>query len=111
MGVMVPKFLPIKLVKILLKTGIFHLIFRKFLKVCGMTVKDTLDEISDNEEFKSVVSYIFGDMGRLTFFTPIELSHNMINTIAEKLKARNIFISWYFSFYEQLKFCAQLSGA
>ena len=72
MGVMVPKFLPIKLVKILLKTGIFHLIFRKFLKVCGMTVKDTLDEISDNEEFKSVVSYIFGDMGMLTLFRPIK---------------------------------------
>ena len=33
---------------------------------------------------------------------------SMINKISEKLKARN-FICQYFSFYEQLKFCAQLS--
>ena len=68
MGVMVPKMMPIKLVKILLKTGLFHLIFRKFMKVCGLSVKDSLDEISDNEEFKSVISYIFGDMGRYIEF-------------------------------------------
>ena len=68
MGVMVPKMMPIKLVKILLKTGLFHLIFRKFMKVCGLSVKDSLDEISDNEEFKRVISYIFGDMGRYIEF-------------------------------------------
>ena len=34
---------------------------------------------------------------------------SMINTISEKLKARNFFICRYFSFYEQLKFRAQLS--
>ena len=34
---------------------------------------------------------------------------SMINTISERLKARNFFICRYFSFYEQLKFCAQLS--
>ena len=33
----------------------------------------------------------------------------MINTTSERLKARNFFICPYFSFYEQLKFCAQLS--
>ena len=32
-----------------------------------------------------------------------------INTTSERLKARNIFICQYFSFYEQLKFHAQLS--
>ena len=36
---------------------------------------------------------------------------SMINTISERLKARNLFICRYFSFYEQLKFCAQLSWA
>ena len=33
----------------------------------------------------------------------------MINTASERLKARNFFNCQYFSFYEQLKFHAQLS--
>ena len=33
---------------------------------------------------------------------------SMINTISERLKTRNFFICQYFSFYEQLKFRAQL---
>ena len=36
---------------------------------------------------------------------------SMINTTPERLNARNFFICRYFSFYEQLKFCAQLSWA
>ena len=36
---------------------------------------------------------------------------SMINTTSERLKARNFFICRHFSFYEQLKVCAQLSGA
>ena len=43
-------------------------------------------------------------VGILTFIS-------MINTTSERLKARNFFICQYFSFYEQLKFCAQLSWA
>ena len=34
---------------------------------------------------------------------------SMIKTTSERLKARNFFICRYFSFYEQLKFRAQLS--
>ena len=34
---------------------------------------------------------------------------SMINTISERLKARNFFICLYFRFYEQMKFRAQLS--
>ena len=34
---------------------------------------------------------------------------SMVNTTSERLKARNFFICQYFSFYEQLKFRAQLS--
>ena len=41
-------------------------------------------------------------VGILTFIS-------MINTTSERLKSRNFFIYRYFSFYEQLKFCAQLS--
>ena len=33
---------------------------------------------------------------------------SMINTTSERLKARNLFICQYFSFYEKLKFRAQL---
>ena len=43
-------------------------------------------------------------VGILTFIS-------MINTTSERLAARNFFICWYFSFYEQLKFGAQLSWA
>ena len=41
-------------------------------------------------------------VGILTFIS-------MINATAEWLKALNSFICWYFSFYEQMKFRAQLS--
>ena len=36
---------------------------------------------------------------------------SMVNVTSERLKARNFFIYRYFSFYEQLKFRAQLSLA
>ena len=36
---------------------------------------------------------------------------SMIKTTPERLKARNFLIVQYNSFYEQLKFCAQLSWA
>ena len=41
-------------------------------------------------------------VGILTFIS-------RINTVSESLKARNYFICRYLSFYEQLKFRAQLS--
>ena len=41
-------------------------------------------------------------VGILTFIS-------MIITTSERLKARNVFICAYFSFYQQLKFRAQLS--
>ena len=43
-------------------------------------------------------------VGILTFIS-------RINTTSKRIKARNVFICRYFSFYEQLKFCAQLSWA
>ena len=41
-------------------------------------------------------------LGILTFIS-------MINTTSVKLKGTNFFICRYFSIYEQLKFCGQLS--
>ena len=40
---------------------------------------------------------------------PAYIYISMIKTTFERLKARNFFICWYFSFHEQLKFHAQLS--
>ena len=34
---------------------------------------------------------------------------SMINSTSDRLKERNFFICWYFSFYEQLKLCSQFS--
>ena len=36
---------------------------------------------------------------------------SMINTAYQSLEARNVFIFQNFSLYEQLEFCAHLSGA
>ena len=41
-------------------------------------------------------------VGILTFI-------GMVNTTSERLQALTFFICRYFSFYQQLKFCAQLS--
>ena len=71
MGLMIPKLLPLKLAKILIKTGIFNLLCRRYLKMCGTSVKEALDEISDNKEFKGVLCYIFGDLGRYILFIPL----------------------------------------
>ena len=43
-------------------------------------------------------------IGILTFIS-------LINTTPERLKARNFFICWYFSFYQHLKIHDQLSRA
>ena len=40
-------------------------------------------------------------VGILTFIS-------LINTTFDRLKARDFFICWYFTFYEQLKFRAQV---
>ena len=67
MGVVVPKIIPLKIVKILMKTHLFDLLFRNYLKWCGMTLREALDKMSDNEEFKNVLSYAFGDIGLYNF--------------------------------------------
>ena len=46
---------------------------------------------------------------KMPIIVGILISISMINTTSERLKARNFFICQYFSFYEQLKFRAQLS--
>lgn len=63
MGIMIPKMMPLWLAELAIKTGVYQLLMRKFMKLLKLTLKDALDEMTDNEEFKAVVSYIFGDIG------------------------------------------------
>ena len=63
-GFLLPKIIPSTLIKVLTKTKIYHVIFRRFLKLCNMSLSRFLDSISDDKHFKSVVSYVFGDLGR-----------------------------------------------
>ena len=60
-----------------------------------------LDPCSTQLSTKSILLINVTIVGILTFIS-------MINTTFETLKARNFFICEYFSFYEQLKFLAQL---
>ena len=46
--------------------------------------------------------------GYKTFSMLNSAQFSRINTTSEILKARNFFICQYFSFYEQLQFCAWL---
>lgn len=70
MGVMIPKMVPIWLAKLMIKTGVYHLLMHKFMRLNRLTVKNVLDEVTDNMEFKAAMMYIFGDMGAM----PSELS-------------------------------------
>jgi len=59
----IPKVLPKRLMQFVINTGLYSLIMRKYTKLYRLTAQEALDSLSDNEEFKSVLSYIFGDMG------------------------------------------------
>ena len=52
------------LIKLLIKTGLFYLIFRKFTKYTRLSLQEFLDKYSDNETFKLYISYAFGDIGK-----------------------------------------------
>ena len=45
----------------------------------------------------------------LTWVYRIKSNKTYKHDESERLKARNLYICWYLSFYEQSKFCAQLS--
>jgi len=65
MGVILPKVFSRTLAKIAIKTGLYQLFMRKYMRLMRQSARQALDEITDNEEFKSVVLYIFGDMGKV----------------------------------------------
>ena len=72
MGAIIPKLLSLDLVKLLIKTGLFKLIFRKFTKYTRLSVKAFLDEISDNDTFKLFMTYAFGGLGRFSFLLSLK---------------------------------------
>ncbi|KAL3857332.1 hypothetical protein ACJMK2_012010 [Sinanodonta woodiana] len=64
-GVLAAKFMPKPLVRILAKTGIYGIMFPKYWKYHKKSIKQTLDDLTDNKDFKAVMSYLFGDAGPL----------------------------------------------
>ena len=58
------------LIKLLIKTGLFYLIFRKFTKYTRLSLQEFLDQYTDNETFKLYISYAFGDIGKWLMFKP-----------------------------------------
>ena len=63
MGIITPKMMPLWLAKFVIKTGIYQLFMRKFMKLSKITLKEALADMTDNADLKAVVSYIFGDIG------------------------------------------------
>ncbi|XP_070205983.1 all-trans-retinol 13,14-reductase-like [Littorina saxatilis] len=61
-GIIILKVLPRWLVTILLKTGVYRLLFSCF-KYTEVTLQETLDGLTDNQDLKTVLSYICGDYG------------------------------------------------
>ena len=61
-GIVALKVLPKLLVAFLLKTGLFRLFFSCF-KYTSVTLQETLDRLTDNQDLKTVLSYICGDYG------------------------------------------------
>ena len=60
-GFIMLKVLPRPLVAFLMKTGLYRL-FSCF-KYTSVTLQQTLDGLTDNQDLKAVLSYLFGDYG------------------------------------------------
>jgi len=57
------KSLPLKLAKLLTKTGLHRLIDGGFHKWSSITVQEGLDKLTDNKDLQAVLSYNWGDYG------------------------------------------------
>jgi len=64
MGVIIPKHLPLWLARLLIGSGLYQLVMGKFMRLTRLTVRQALDQLSDNMDFKACMAYIFGDMGQ-----------------------------------------------
>lgn len=62
-GCVVLKVIPKWLAKLLVSTGLINIIFKAYGKFGKLSLKDVLDSITDDEELKATLAYIFGDYG------------------------------------------------
>lgn len=75
-GCVVLKVIPKWLAKLLASTGLINIIFKAYGKFGKISLKDVLDSVTDDEELKATLAYIFGDYGNILsseFFNIINL--------------------------------------
>lgn len=61
-GIIILKFIPKRLAMFLIHTGLYRLLFSCF-KYTSRTLQEVLDELTDDQDLKAVLSYICGDYG------------------------------------------------
>ncbi|CAG2206158.1 RETSAT [Mytilus edulis] len=66
-GYFAMKVLPKRVVKLLIATGIYKFMFRSYAKYHGTSLKTLLDDLTDNEELKAVLSYCWEIMIVLSY--------------------------------------------
>ncbi|XP_062601490.1 all-trans-retinol 13,14-reductase-like [Saccostrea cucullata] len=76
-GCVVLKVLPKWLAQLLVSTGLINIIFKAYGQFGKLTLKDVLDSVTNDEELKGTLSYIFGDYGVIPSKTPFGL-HSVI---------------------------------
>ena len=101
-GFLFPKTISLTVAKKLINTKLFHIMFRKYMKLCDMSLKYALDEISDDEEFKNVLAYAFGDFGRYVFADHPVNTQRHIYVVSTSPRRRNdvvtkLYICWVIS--------------
>ena len=69
LGLAMVKILPVLVVRILIATGLIHLM-TGFYKYAHRSLSDVLDELTDNMELKSALAFSFGDYGNLFHSIP-----------------------------------------
>eukprot|EP00105_Crassostrea_gigas_P002156 XP_011414585.1 PREDICTED: putative all-trans-retinol 13,14-reductase [Crassostrea gigas] len=62
-GYFVLKLLPKWLARLLISTGLFNIVFKSYAKFGRITLKKVLEGLTEDEELKGTLSYIFGDYG------------------------------------------------
>ena len=82
-GIIILKVLPKLLVAFLMKTGLYRL-FSCF-KYTSVTLQQTLDGLTDNQDLKTVLSYICGDYGVYSYKI-LELATSSVYGFIEQQK-------------------------
>ena len=78
-GYFAMKIIPKIIAKILIATGIYKFMFKSYAKYHSKTLKSLLDELTDDEELKTVLSYCWGDYGTLPSKTSFIMHSALLN--------------------------------